>query len=86
MFEGIIIGNSEHRKTTKPMESTEEATTEATEAPTVDYWIEVTTPAGEPARIAREASIVDLMVVVLLLSIVLSMWAMYSMERLRSKL
>lgn len=68
---------------------TEEPTSTATPIPTPtptatpDFYILVQTPAGADARISREASVVDLWVLLLLFAILVSMWLMYILNRLK---
>lgn len=58
-------------------------TPSSTPTATPNFYVEVTTPAGEPARIVREASSADLWLIVLLVAILFSIWGMYIVERLR---
>lgn len=58
-------------------------TPSATPTATPNYYIEVTTPAGEPARIARQVSVADTVMLVLLFGILISLWLMYLVRRLR---
>lgn len=52
--------------------------------PTPNVWVELTAePSGLPARIGREATIVDYSVLLVLICILVSMWAMYFAHRLR---
>lgn len=53
--------------------------------PTPDYFIEMVTPAGEPARISREISIADYWIIMLLIAILISMWIMHFSNRLGQK-
>lgn len=58
-------------------------TATSTPTPTPDYYIEVTTRAGNDARIVRETSVADQWVILLLLAILVSMWLMYIANRLK---
>ena len=53
-----------------------------TATPTPNFYIEVTTPAGEPARIERAVSGGDLVIIVLLFALLISIWGMYLSDRL----
>ncbi len=55
----------------------------ATATATPQYFVEVTTEAGEPARIMREVYPADLLIIVLLFAILVSMWLMYITIRWR---
>lgn len=53
-------------------------TATATFTPTYDYYIEATVEVtGQHVRIAREMSIADYWIIVLLVAILVSMWLMY---------
>jgi hypothetical protein len=54
-----------------------------TPTPTLEIYIEVTTEAGLGARIAREVSVGDIWISVLLFAIFVSLWVMYLLTRLR---
>ena len=60
-------------------------TPSATPTPTPNYYIELPTRAGEPARIAREASAADLVIIFLLFAILLSMWLFRLTDRLKGE-
>jgi hypothetical protein len=45
----------------------------------------MTTPEGAPARIAREGTIFDVVIVLMLFAIFLSMWAMWFNLRMRER-
>lgn len=71
---------------TATLEPTITPTPTETATPTPDYWVEMTAePSGAPARIGREATIVDYSVLLVLVAILVSMWAMYFADRLRRK-
>lgn len=54
-----------------------------THTPTPDYYIEVTTEAGYPARVSREISVADASSLVLQFAIFVSLWAMFITIQLR---
>lgn len=62
---------------------TDTPTPTATFTPTPNYYVELTTPAGEPARIAREVSIADVVTIFLLFALLVSIWGMYFSNRLK---
>jgi hypothetical protein len=64
-------------------EPTATFTPSPTPEPTPNYYVELTTPAGEPARIARELSVADYVIVLILLAILVSMWAQFILRRLK---
>lgn len=49
--------------------------------PTPDFYVTLTTPDGNPARIAREMSVADMWLILLLTAILLSMWLMWLINR-----
>jgi hypothetical protein len=53
----------------------------ATYTPTPQFFIEVTTPAGEAARIERAATGGDIVIILLLFALLASLWAMYLFDR-----
>lgn len=65
-----------------------ESTPEVTEVPspeptpTLNYYVELVTPAGEPARIERSISAGDLAIIFLLAVLLVSVWGMYVSHRL----
>lgn len=62
---------------------TETPTPTATYTPTFVYWVELTTPAGDPARLVREVSTGDYLVILLLFAILLSLWVFWIADRLK---
>lgn len=60
-------------------------TPSATPTATPDYYLVMTTPEGAPARIAREGTIFDVVIVLMLFAIFLSMWAMWFNLRMRER-
>lgn len=48
-----------------------------TPVPTLNYYVEMVTPDGEPARLAREISMGEYLTILLLLAILVSMWSMF---------
>jgi hypothetical protein len=62
---------------------TETPTPTATFTPTPDYYIELVTPGGEPARVSREMSIADYWIVMLLIAILISMWVIHFSNRFK---
>jgi hypothetical protein len=67
------------------METTPEITPEATAAATPNFYITVTTPSGEPARIERMMTAGDLAIVFLLIVLIVSVWGFYLSPRLGGK-
>ncbi len=63
------------------METTPEITPEATLAATPDFYIELVTPSGEPARIERLMTAGDLAIVFLLIVLLVSVWGFYLSPR-----
>lgn len=65
---------------------TETATATATFTPTNDYYIEATVEVtGQHARIAREMSIGDYWIIMILLAILISMWLMYIVTKVERR-
>jgi hypothetical protein len=54
-----------------------------TPTPTPDFYIEVTTEAGYAGRVSREVSVADIWIILLLITILFSMWLMFFAVRLR---
>jgi len=71
------------QKTISAME-TETPTPTITPTPTatLNYYVELTTPGGEDARMVREAYVDELMTVALLIALIISIWLMYVVNRL----
>lgn len=61
---------------------TETPTPTATFTPTPSFYIEVTLEPGIHARIARETSVADYGVILVLVAILISMWVMFLAYRL----
>ncbi len=73
----------ETTETPTPVPS-ETPTPTATYTPTANYYVEMTAePSGVPVRVAREVSVADYWMILLLTAILLSMWLMYGANRLR---
>jgi len=65
--------------------STPTITPTPTPTPTPDYWVELITPGGEPARLVRETRPAQLMTNYLLFGLLISLWLMYIVDRLGKK-
>lgn len=59
------------------------ATPTVTPTATPEIWIEVTTEAGYAARIGREVTIGDYSITFLLILILVSIWVMFIVNRLK---
>lgn len=71
---------------TETLEPTITPTPTETFTPTPNVWVEMTAePSGLSARIGREATIVDYSILLVLIAILVSIWAMYFAQRLRRK-
>lgn len=57
-------------------------TPSATPTATPDYYVALTTPAGEDARMVREAYPDELMTVALLIALIVSVWLIFIVNRL----
>lgn len=69
---------------TATLEPTLTLTPTNTPTPTPNFYVEMTAePSGLPARVGREMSIADYSVILLLVAILVSLWAMYIIDRLR---
>lgn len=72
---------------TPTLEPTAEPTATLTLTPTVtptatpNYYVEMTTPGGEPARLVREITIGDYWIILLLFAVLVSMWSMWLIGR-----
>lgn len=64
-------------------EPTPEVTATMTPVPTLNYYVEMTTPDGEPARMVREVSTGDYLVILLLFALLVSIWLMWFLDRLK---
>lgn len=64
---------------------TETPTPTITPTPTAtpDYYVTMTTPGGEPARMVREVYPDELMTVALLVALLISIWLQYIINRLK---
>lgn len=54
-----------------------------TATPPSSYYLEFTTPNGEPARVVREMRVADYPIILLLVGLLVSIWAIYLVRRLR---
>lgn len=54
-----------------------------TPAPTPNYYVELTTPYGQGARIVREVTVSEFTIILLLLALLISIWVMYLSRRLK---
>lgn len=71
-------------ETTETPVPTETATPTATYTPTPNYYVELTAePSGVPVRIAREVSVADYWIILLLFAILVSLWLMYFANRMK---
>jgi hypothetical protein len=64
---------------------TDTPTPSPTPTATPDYYVEMTTPQGDAARLSREVSIADLWMVGLLSAILFSQWLMHFADRFKEK-
>lgn len=62
---------------------TQTSTPTATFTPTLDYYVEMTTEAGEPARLLREVTVADTTSITLQAAILLSIWVMWLAQQLK---
>lgn len=56
-----------------------------TATPTPDVYVMMTTPGGNDARMVREISSGDYLIILLLFAILVSIWVMYALNRLRGR-
>ena len=54
-----------------------------TPTPTLDYYVEMTTPGGAPAHVEVGTSVADYWIILLLFAILFSIWLMYILNRLK---
>jgi hypothetical protein len=62
---------------------TDTPTPTPTFTPTPNFYVEMVTAEGNPARLVREASVADMAIILLLVALLVSIWVMYIQNRLR---